>query len=42
MIVNVKAIYTPSERQVLVFDYVDRWKFLSKDSFLDDLLKIAL
>ena len=23
-------------------DYVNRWKFLSKDSFSEDLLKIAL
>ena len=29
---------------MLVFDYVvlERWKFLSKDFFSDDLLKIAL
>ena len=31
-----------SERQVFVFDYVDKWKFLSKGLFSNDLLKIAL
>ena len=31
-----------SERQMLVFDYVDRWKFSSNDLFSDDLMKSAL